>query len=291
MVWIACTNPAQSMPDQAAVRAGLGARGARRAAGSVRRHRDRGVRRRAAARDDVGREGRHGHQFRAPHLARARGGAPARRGARRLADRRRLRAAARSAPAAAYLARAARCFPTRRRREIFDEHATTTRGRDLDITGLSHDVLDARGPQQWPCRRGRRDGTARLYTDGVFPTADGRARFAAVPYAPVAERVDARYPLRLNTGRLRDQWHGMSRTGTVAQLFAHTARAAARDAPARHRAARPRRRRSRARRIAARRDHRAGRARATNRARAGRSCRCTGEAPRSAATGCTASTR
>ena len=69
---------------------------------------------------------------------------------------------------------------------------------------------------------GASDGTARLYTDGVFPTADGRARFAAVTYVPVAEPTDARYPLRLNTGRLRDQWHGMSRTGTVAQLFAHT---------------------------------------------------------------------
>src|SRR4030095_2108075 len=38
---------------------------------------------------------------------------------------------------------------------------------------------------------------------------------------PVADRVDARYPFRLNTGRLRDQWHAMSRTGTVPALFAH----------------------------------------------------------------------
>ena len=37
----------------------------------------------------------------------------------------------------------------------------------------------------------------------------------------VLEPVDARYPLRLNTGRLRDQWHGMSRTGKVARMFQH----------------------------------------------------------------------
>src|SRR6185369_6412420 len=74
----------------------------------------------------------------------------------------------------------------------------------------------------WPFPNGASEGTARLYTNGVYPTADGRARFAAVPYVPVAEAADARYPLRLNTGRLRDQWHAMSRTGTVAQLFAHT---------------------------------------------------------------------
>ena len=122
----------------------------------------------------------------------------------------------------AYLARSGTRFPYASAAEIFAEHAATTRGRDLDITGLSHAVLDARGPQQWPFAEGARDGATRLYADGVFPTADARAHFAAVAYAPVAERTDARYPLRLNTGRLRDQWHGMSRTGTVAQLFAHT---------------------------------------------------------------------
>jgi assimilatory nitrate reductase catalytic subunit len=104
---------------------------------------------------------------------------------------------------------------------IFDEHVLTTAGRDLDITGLSHAVLDARGPQQWPYRAGATTGTARLYEDHVFATPDGRARFAAVHPQVPDDVVDARYPLRLTTGRLRDQWHGMSRTGTVAAAFAH----------------------------------------------------------------------
>jgi assimilatory nitrate reductase catalytic subunit len=60
-----------------------------------------------------------------------------------------------------------------------------------------------------------------LYEDGRFPTASGRARFAAVKHRATAEKTDARYPLALNTGRLRDQWHGMSRTGTVARLSNH----------------------------------------------------------------------
>jgi len=55
----------------------------------------------------------------------------------------------------------------------------------------------------------------------VFPTADGRAVFADTPFAPVAEPRDARYPFALNTGRLRDQWHGMSRTGSLGRLFGH----------------------------------------------------------------------
>jgi assimilatory nitrate reductase catalytic subunit len=108
-------------------------------------------------------------------------------------------------------------FPYRSPEEIFNEHRETTRGRDLDITGLSYAVLEERGPQQWPYLEA---GKKRLYEDGVFPTPSGRARFVATPYRHVAEEADARYPLRLTTGRLRDQWHGMSRTGTVASLFA-----------------------------------------------------------------------
>ncbi len=71
------------------------------------------------------------------------------------------------------------------------------------------------------CPQARPAGTPRLYADGVFPTASGRAHFHDAPYRPVAEPIDARYPLHLNTGRLRDQWHGMSRTGLVARLYAH----------------------------------------------------------------------
>ncbi|MDZ5456623.1 nitrate reductase [Azohydromonas lata] len=101
------------------------------------------------------------------------------------------------------------------------EHRESTRGRDLDITGLSWDVLETAGPQQWPMPQGATQGRARLYEDGVFPTADGRARFADLAYEPVAEPRDGRFPFSLNTGRLRDQWHGMSRTGVLGRLFGH----------------------------------------------------------------------
>jgi assimilatory nitrate reductase catalytic subunit len=106
---------------------------------------------------------------------------------------------------------------------IWNEHRDTTRGRDLDITGLSYAILDASGPQLWPFPTGASEGKKRLYEDGIFPTPSGRARFVVTPYKPLAEPVDARYPFALNTGRLRDQWHGMSRSGTVPQLFGHSA--------------------------------------------------------------------
>ncbi|MFN3986488.1 MAG: molybdopterin-dependent oxidoreductase [Rhodocyclaceae bacterium] len=104
---------------------------------------------------------------------------------------------------------------------IFAEHVASTAGRDLDITGLSYAVLDAEGPQQWPYPAGARGGRSRLYEDGRFATADGRARFVVPTLAVTAEKIDARYPLHLTTGRLRDQWHGMSRTGKVARLYNH----------------------------------------------------------------------
>ncbi len=104
---------------------------------------------------------------------------------------------------------------------VWREHRETTRGRDLDITGLDWPTLDARGPQQWPFPEGASSGRARLYTDGRHATPDGRARFVARAHRPVAEPCDARHPFALLTGRLRDQWHGMTRTGTLGRLFAH----------------------------------------------------------------------
>ncbi|MDO8386196.1 MAG: molybdopterin dinucleotide binding domain-containing protein, partial [Polaromonas sp.] len=105
---------------------------------------------------------------------------------------------------------------------IWNEHRESTRGRDLDITGMSYAMLEA-APQQWPLKEGESTGKVRLYEDGIFPTADGKARFVNTVYQPVAEPRESRYPFSLTTGRLRDQWHGMSRTGTLGRLFGHVA--------------------------------------------------------------------
>ncbi|MEN9628787.1 MAG: hypothetical protein RJA10_2014, partial [Pseudomonadota bacterium] len=112
-------------------------------------------------------------------------------------------------------------FPYDSAESVWAEHRESTRGRDLDITGLSWPTLDT--PQQWPCAEGAAAGTPRLYTDHRFATADGRARFVAPAWRNLAEPRDARFPIALTTGRLRDQWHGMSRTGTLGRLYAHAA--------------------------------------------------------------------
>ena len=111
-------------------------------------------------------------------------------------------------------------FPYETAESVWNEHRESTRGRDLDITGLSYSQLEV-APQFWPYPTGAAEGRPRLYEDGRFATPDGHARFADTPYQAVAEPRDARFPFALNTGRLRDQWHGMSRTGTVPRLFGH----------------------------------------------------------------------
>ncbi|WP_269530795.1 nitrate reductase [Chitinimonas sp. BJYL2] len=106
--------------------------------------------------------------------------------------------------------------------QVFNEHRLLTEGRDLDIGGLSYTMLEQSGPQQWPLPTTADTGQARRYTDGTFATLNGRARFIVTPFKPVAEATNARYPFHLLTGRLRDQWHGMSRTGRVPALWSHS---------------------------------------------------------------------
>ncbi len=110
------------------------------------------------------------------------------------------------------------------------EHREATRGRDLDITGLSYVLLE-QSPQQWPFPEGASIGRARLYEDGSFATPNGRARFIAKPAASAVDKIDASYPLALTTGRMRDQWHGMSRSGAVPRLMAFDAKPAVRLNP------------------------------------------------------------
>jgi len=107
---------------------------------------------------------------------------------------------------------------------VFDEYAATTAGRLCDVTGISHARLRREGALQWPCPeraegREAHPGTPRLYGSGPLPTPSGRARLAATPHAPPADRTDDQYPLLLTTGRVAGQWHTMSRTGKSPALL------------------------------------------------------------------------
>jgi len=115
---------------------------------------------------------------------------------------------------------------------IFDEHARLSGWRNAEegagrrvfdiagMAGMSRQAYDALEPIQWPVAQAGA-GTRRLFGDGRFAHASGKARFVATaPRWPV-NAVDDDYPLALNTGRMRDQWHTMTRTGKSPRLSNH----------------------------------------------------------------------
>ncbi len=109
-------------------------------------------------------------------------------------------------------------FPYRSAEEVFEEYKRSTQGTTMDLMGISYARLKE-APLQWPCPSEDAPSTTRLYTDGKFKTADGRARFVSRSYQEPAELTDREYPMILTTGRVRDQWHTMTRTGKVDALL------------------------------------------------------------------------
>ncbi|MFC7544337.1 molybdopterin dinucleotide binding domain-containing protein [Siccirubricoccus deserti] len=111
---------------------------------------------------------------------------------------------------------------------VFREHATLsgfenggTRSFDISALAASTDAeYEALESVRWPRPAGAAGGD-RLFAHGNFPTADGRARFVPTRWRPPARLPDATFPMLLNTGRMRDQWHTMTRTGRVPRLMTH----------------------------------------------------------------------
>jgi assimilatory nitrate reductase catalytic subunit len=122
----------------------------------------------------------------------------------------------------------AEAFPYESTAAIFREHAALSGyenegTRDFDISGLttlSEADYDDLRPVQWPLSD--TPEARRPFADGRFFTPSGKARFVAVHATPPAHALSDDFPLVLNTGRVRDQWHTMTRTGQSPRLSAHT---------------------------------------------------------------------
>lgn len=104
---------------------------------------------------------------------------------------------------------------------VFDEHVELTKGTKIDIGGVSYERLVKEGAIQWPCPTVDSKGTKRLFTDGQFATENGRAQLHSVTSAERAVLSKDSKPILLTTGRIRDQWHTMTRTGKVSNLRLH----------------------------------------------------------------------
>ncbi len=139
--------------------------------------------------------------------------------------------------------------------EVYDEYTKITAGTSIDVTGVSYDLLKKERSIQWPFRAGGRElgaagselrvvdsdslkglnlpahgsatgvlngkGTKRLFTDRQFYTPNKRAQIFAIPDENTSEPTDTDFPLVLTTGRIRDQWHTMTKTGRVNKLTKH----------------------------------------------------------------------
>ncbi|WP_392340643.1 molybdopterin-dependent oxidoreductase [Moritella marina] len=109
--------------------------------------------------------------------------------------------------------------------DVFAEYAQMTGfkqdalPRGLDIAVLADQDYDQHKPMQWPIKGNK--SQARLFTDGHFSTPSGKANFIALYHKSAASSVCQDYPMILNTGRNRDQWHSMSRTGLATKLNGH----------------------------------------------------------------------
>jgi len=100
--------------------------------------------------------------------------------------------------------------------DIHAEYVRMTRGTPVDIGGVDYERLRG-GTVQWPCPDAEHPGTPRLFTDQSFYTASRRARLCSVQ-GPTAAPVSPDFPFILTTGRVRDQWHTRTKTGTVQRL-------------------------------------------------------------------------
>lgn len=112
---------------------------------------------------------------------------------------------------------------------IFAEHAALSAfenddTRDFDIgawAAKDDDAYTAMAPFQWPAPAQGKT-TERFFADGKFYKPGGKAQFIPVS-SPPARLADPAYPFTLNTGRVRDHWHTMTRTGRAERLSAHMA--------------------------------------------------------------------
>ena len=123
----------------------------------------------------------------------------------------------------------AEAFGYRSAADVFREHAALSAfendgARDFDLgllAEMTDDAYDTLEPAQWPLPAGEPPRETRFFADGGFFTPDRKARFVAPEPPALRETTSAAFPFRLNTGRIRDQWHAMTRTGLSARLAAH----------------------------------------------------------------------
>ncbi len=104
---------------------------------------------------------------------------------------------------------------------IYEEYCRMTKGTNIDVSGLSYNRLKEQGTIQWPVPSIDHPGTPRLFKDHQFYTPNRKAQIKTCGKFTPAEQTSPEFPLILTTGRVRDQWHTMTKTGKVNKLNKH----------------------------------------------------------------------
>jgi len=100
--------------------------------------------------------------------------------------------------------------------DAFEEWKAVSAGRLCDYSGMTYEAIEEHGGIQWPYPQTATNPTnARLYSNGLFPTDDGKARLLPVAWEPFPEQPTDPFPLVLNTGRTVEHWHTRTKTGKV----------------------------------------------------------------------------
>ena len=109
--------------------------------------------------------------------------------------------------------------------EIYEEYCAMTKGTNIDISHLNYERLQTEGTFQWPVPETRHKGTPRLFEDKKFYTPSQKAIFNIPKFINnTSDFESSKFPLILTTGRIRDQWHTMTKTGKVSRLKTHYSR-------------------------------------------------------------------
>jgi assimilatory nitrate reductase catalytic subunit len=109
-------------------------------------------------------------------------------------------------------------FPYQNAEDIFRELCVLSKGGIADYYGITYDRIEREYGVFWPCPERDHPGTPRLYENGNFYLADGKAKFHAVDYRPPDEDVDEEYPIILTTGRVVSQFLSGTQTRRITPL-------------------------------------------------------------------------
>ncbi len=101
-------------------------------------------------------------------------------------------------------------------KDAFEEWKKVSAGRLCDYSGMDYESIEKSGGIQWPFPAGSTEvKTTRLYSDGIFPTEDGKAKLFCIEWKQFPEQPNPQFPFVLNTGRTVEHWHTRTKTGQV----------------------------------------------------------------------------